>query len=693
MEQEKNSDVILQFSPCARNAKDYILPEREIYLHKLDIIENQFSHCQELLTILNSHISSENLSLYPLRSKQKQLAKIIAEKNDCNINQIIISCGSDSILKAICEATIWPRTKNAYVLVPTPTYPHFLEFAQSITSQFNLPIIKISVELPETYNYNINTLGQITVAKIFDYLSADIASQKGANCLLCYICSPNLPLGYNLQTKDFTNLLANFPNTFFIVDEAYVKFGGNTMIALIKEYKNLIITRSFSKSHGLAGLRIGYAISDATNINMLRPLINAKSILNISIEAAIYVSTTFAPFYSKIIRTIKNQKKYIAYELQKICSIMPHNKTENINEFSYPLITKFSMGGGNFYLIYSNKPRDVVTIFENQGIIVRDKSDDVKGAIRIAVGRPEQNKDCMQVCYMINLMPLLRISQIIFDLDNTLRKNSKNYIQPFEGAKLFNLLNSRLYTNNASYTPKEISEYLKNNSIVAPENKIITPLTIVRDMFIENKIGELQIFGSQNIINWFANNTQNKKSTSDQKIIFLANDYFINMEQICAICSAAKDNTKLYYAGGSDKVTLSDCADSEIYSDLIIPDIESVIKMLAPFIETKRVSKSGVFSLVKKNTNIFVKNIPVIIIGDSDEDELLAKNCAAELRDHFSDRSDFHIIFIHIKNFDKKDNIYCEFNKDIIKFVISSTGAAINLLHKCYTDFIYHFGL
>ena len=82
--------------------------------------------------------------------------------------------------------------------------------------------------------------------------------------------NPNAPTGVALPRAEIARLLADHPDKPVVIDEAYVDFGAETAIPLIKAHPNLLVVQTMSKSRGLAGLRVGYALGDAELIEGVR---------------------------------------------------------------------------------------------------------------------------------------------------------------------------------------------------------------------------------------------------------------------------------------------------------------------------------------------------------------------------------------------------------------------------------------
>jgi histidinol-phosphate aminotransferase len=89
------------------------------------------------------------------------------------------------------------------------------------------------------------------------------------------IANPNAPTGHPLPLGDVERLVAGARQSVVVVDEAYVDFGGETAVGLVRRHPNLLVVRTLSKSHALAGLRVGYAVGDPALIEALERVKNS----------------------------------------------------------------------------------------------------------------------------------------------------------------------------------------------------------------------------------------------------------------------------------------------------------------------------------------------------------------------------------------------------------------------------------
>ena len=93
-----------------------------------------------------------------------------------------------------------------------------------------------------------------------------IAANISAKTKVVILCNPNNPTGKLMNTLKIVKIIKNHPKTIFMIDEANIDFGGESLIKYAGKLPNLLILRSFSKGFGLAGLRIGYVVGNAEKI-------------------------------------------------------------------------------------------------------------------------------------------------------------------------------------------------------------------------------------------------------------------------------------------------------------------------------------------------------------------------------------------------------------------------------------------
>jgi histidinol-phosphate aminotransferase len=184
---------------------------------------------------------------------------------------------------------------------------------------------------------------------------------------LCYICNPNNPTGYCMPREEIKKLIERFPSTLFVVDEAYLEFGGRSVASLATTSKNLIVSRTLSKAFGLADMRVGFGISHTENIAILDRANNDKDVSRLALAVAQVAlqDTHYVERYSEIVR--KNHEALVAFL-----------RTAQITPIA---------GAGNFvsFVVPPAKTNQFLVHMAEHGVLVRDLSALVPGLIRVTV--------------------------------------------------------------------------------------------------------------------------------------------------------------------------------------------------------------------------------------------------------------------------------------------------------------------
>lgn len=181
----------------------------------------------------------DRLRLYPdptAGSLVKELAKYYCVEED----QVFVGVGSDDVL-AMCFLTFFNSDKP--ILFPDITYSFYKVWAE---------LYRIPYECPAVDN-------QFRIRKE-DYYKANGG---------VIFPNPNAPTAIYEDLEFVEDILRHNQDVIVIVDEAYIDFAGKSALELIEQYENLIVVQTFSKARSMAGMRIGYAISNKTLIKYL----------------------------------------------------------------------------------------------------------------------------------------------------------------------------------------------------------------------------------------------------------------------------------------------------------------------------------------------------------------------------------------------------------------------------------------
>jgi histidinol-phosphate aminotransferase len=196
------------------------------------------------------------------------LTNTIARIHGVQANQVIIGCGSAEILRMAMQAF---TSRTRYLVTGAPTFETPSEYAD----MFGVPIRTVRVGADLTLN-----------------LAATELEAQGAG--LVYLCNPNNPTATVLSASAMSGFVERIgrasPQTGLLVDEAYHDYVDDvsykTSIPLAVSQKNVIVSRTCSKIHGLAGLRCGYAVARADTIARLRRFKLETGVNQLAIAAA-----------------------------------------------------------------------------------------------------------------------------------------------------------------------------------------------------------------------------------------------------------------------------------------------------------------------------------------------------------------------------------------------------------------------
>lgn len=215
-------------------------------LIKLNTNENPYPPSPLVQQKLNEY-SAEDLRKYPDPTCSK-LVDAIAKEYSRKPSETFVGVGSDDVL-AVAFMTFFNSDKP--ILFPDITYSFYDVWAEVLRIPY--------VRKPLNDDFSI---------RMEDYLG-----ENGG----IVIANPNAPTGLELDGDVVETIIKSNPDSVVIVDEAYVDFGGKSVLPLIDKYDNLLVVRTFSKSRSLAGLRIGYAFG---NEKMIKYLLDVKYSIN-----------------------------------------------------------------------------------------------------------------------------------------------------------------------------------------------------------------------------------------------------------------------------------------------------------------------------------------------------------------------------------------------------------------------------
>ena len=288
----------------------------------------------------------EKLRLYS-DPDSKVLTAMLAKQLGVEPEQVMLTNGSDDVLNfafmAFCD-------QDHPAIFPDITYGFYKVFAE------------------------VNGVPYTQIPLKADF-KVDPADYIGAGKTI-FIANPNAPTGIALTRDQVEEIVKSNPNNVVVIDEAYVDFGGQSAVPLLKKYDNLLVVQTFSKSRSMAGARLGMAIGSKAIIGDMNTLRYSTNPYNINrMTAAAGVATLENDDYSKQnCQTIMENRDWTVKALAQLGFVMTDSKA-NFLFAKHP-----SLDGKNLY-----------QKLKARGVLVRhfDKAR-ISDYVRITVGTLEE---------------------------------------------------------------------------------------------------------------------------------------------------------------------------------------------------------------------------------------------------------------------------------------------------------------
>ena len=303
------------------------------------------------------HGIADSLHLYP-RGDAPKLIDSIAKMYGVATNEIVIGNGSDEIIDMVGKAFI-RQGDNCVGITPTFSVYKFTTLSNGA---------------------DFVGVGEGEVRASLD----DLAKAVNDKTRVAFICNPNNPTGAYYTEAEIRDFLKKVPqNVLVFLDEAYAEFATApdypNMAKFVREYPNLFVNRTFSKIYGLAGLRVGYAFSNA---EVIRALWKVKPPFDVN-QAAQVAAIAALGDKEHVQATRKMNTEGIAVLTR---------------EFE-ALGLKVLPTQANFICVkIGERAKELVAFLEQNGMIVRGlTSFGMPEYIRVTIGKPEENAFLMEL--------------------------------------------------------------------------------------------------------------------------------------------------------------------------------------------------------------------------------------------------------------------------------------------------------
>ena len=360
MQKNAEGDIILQTPQLGRNKMEqgYLSrlaqdiqpytpgeqPRAGEKLIKLNTNENPYPPADAVWKAIRD-AADGNLRLYP-DPESTDLCRSIAQANGLRAENVFVGNGSDEVLALSFPAFFDPDRTIRFCDI---TYSFYRVYA----GLYQIPYE--TIPLREDFSVDIE------------------AFEKPAGGVL--IPNPNAPTGRILTLEEIERILLAQKGCVVIIDEAYIQFGGQSCAGLISKYKNLLVVRTFSKSHSLAGLRVGYALGDAGLIDGLCRIKNSFNSypLDRIAQAGAKAAIESKAYYDACAQRIIQTRTWFVQKAEQLgCMVVP------------------SMA--NFVFVKPPVPAETVqSRLRDHGILVRHFQDArIRDYLRITIGTRQE---------------------------------------------------------------------------------------------------------------------------------------------------------------------------------------------------------------------------------------------------------------------------------------------------------------
>jgi histidinol-phosphate aminotransferase len=294
--------------------------------------------------------SQDVASRYPYGA-MREVRGDIASAHGVSPDQIVLGCGSSEVLRLADAAFLGPgRT----LVVAEPTFEAVLDYAGVTRAE--------SVKVPLTSDFRHDL--------------PKMAAACDARTGLVYVCNPNNPTGSIVGGDELEAFVRSLPSSAVVlVDEAYHDFvedsSHRTAIGLVGRFPNVVVARTFSKIHGMAGMRLGYAVASESNAESLRDH-SSRANVNVAVAKAGAASLRDTAHVDRMRALLNGTRRRLCEQLEKEGR-------------------RYVPSHANFLMIEVGRDAGgVVSDFRARGILVGRRFPAMATWLRVSIGTPEE---------------------------------------------------------------------------------------------------------------------------------------------------------------------------------------------------------------------------------------------------------------------------------------------------------------
>jgi len=311
---------------------------------RLDFNENTVGAPPHVIDFIKRYLTAADLSIYP---EYDHALEDLSRHFSVGEDELTMANGTDEAVQLLINTYI---DDGDEVLLLRPSYAMYRFYAQLAGASI------------EEIDYRAGSLA-FPLEELVERIT------PATRALL--ISNPNNPTGTGTDVSAIERILAQAPNAAVFIDEAYYEFSGVTVLPLIPDYANLFVSRTFSKTYGMAAMRCGCLFSQAANMAYLRKAQSPYSVNSLAAMAA-RIAVQDQQFVEEYVLEVLAGREllYVGLERLKI----PYIESQ-----------------ANFVLFQAgDRASEIRDELRSRGVLVRDRSYELPGCVRVTVGTRDQ---------------------------------------------------------------------------------------------------------------------------------------------------------------------------------------------------------------------------------------------------------------------------------------------------------------
>ena len=311
---------------------------------RLDFNENTVGASPKVIEFLKEALTGERLSMYPEYGRVKQS---LASFFGVNAGELLLTNGTDEAIQVLINTYV-DAGREVLILKPSyAMYRFYSELAGAVVKDIEYQPPACDFPLQECLDAITHTTRAVLIS------------------------NPNNPTGSVIDLAAVELILNKASHAAVLIDEAYFEFSGITALGLLAKNPNLFVSRTFSKVYGMAAMRVGCLFSNAENVAAMQ---KAQSPYSVNTLAALAAEAA--------VQDAAYVDAYIAEALAARAMLEAGLDALGIAR---------AKSAANFVLGYfGGRAIEVRDALKEQGILVRDRSYEIPGGVRITVGTTEQ---------------------------------------------------------------------------------------------------------------------------------------------------------------------------------------------------------------------------------------------------------------------------------------------------------------